>query len=59
MNRALIHELATGRFISHPDDALFLGPPGTGKSHLAQVIGRAVIQKGYRVIIRKLPQTAD
>ena len=53
MNRALIHELATGRFIAQREDALFLGPPGTGKSHLAQAIGRAVIQQSYRVIYRE------
>ena len=53
MNRALIHDLATGRFIGQREDALFLGPPGTGKSHLAQAIGRAVIQQGYRVIYRE------
>ena len=50
MNRALIHELATVRFIAQREDALFLGPPGTGKSHLAQAIGRAAIQQGYRVL---------
>src|SRR6266850_1986738 len=53
MNRALVHDLATGRFIAQREDALFLGPPGTGKSHLAQAIGRAVIQQGYRVIYRE------
>ena len=53
MNRALIHELATGRFLAQREDALFLGPPGTGKSHLAQAIGRAVIQQGYRVLYRE------
>ncbi|MGH7950239.1 MAG: IS21-like element helper ATPase IstB [Candidatus Binataceae bacterium] len=53
MNRALIHELATGRFVGQRDDALFLGPPGTGKSHLAQAIGRAAIQQGYRVVYRE------
>jgi DNA replication protein DnaC len=53
MNRALIHDLATARFIAHREDALFLGPPGTGKSHLAQAIGRAVIQQGYRVTYRE------
>jgi DNA replication protein DnaC len=49
LNRALVFELATGRFISQSEDALFLGPPGTGKSHLAQAIGHAAIQQGYRV----------
>src|SRR5258705_12079486 len=49
MNRALVFELATGRFIAQREDALFLGPPGTGKSHLAQAIGHAAIQQGYRV----------
>src|ERR1700756_445008 len=33
--------------------ALFNGPPGSGKSHLAQAIGHAVIQQGYRVIYRE------
>jgi DNA replication protein DnaC len=53
MNRALIYDLATARFIERREDALFLGPPGTGKSHLAQAIGRAAIQQGYRVVYRE------
>jgi DNA replication protein DnaC len=53
MNRALIYDLATARFVAQREDALFLGPPGTGKSHLAQAIGRAAIQQGYRVIYRE------
>jgi DNA replication protein DnaC len=53
MNRALVYDLATARFIGQREDALFLGPPGTGKSHLAQAIGRAAIQQGYRVIYRE------
>src|SRR5882762_1211333 len=53
MNRALIYELATGRFIAQREDGLFLGPSGTGKSHLAQAIGRAVIQQGHRVLYRE------
>ena len=31
----------------------FFCPPGTGKSHLAQAIGQAVIGQGYRVIYRE------
>ena len=53
MNRKLVFELATARFVSQHEDALFLGPPGTGKSHLAQSIGVAVIQQGYRVLYRE------
>jgi DNA replication protein DnaC len=36
MNRSLVFQLATGNFIAKHDDGLFLGPPGTGKSHLVQ-----------------------
>ena len=50
MNRSLVFDLATGAFIARHEDGLFLGPPGTGKSHLAQAIGQAVIQQGYRVL---------
>jgi DNA replication protein DnaC len=53
MDRRLVFELATGRFVTQHEDALFLGPPGTGKSHIAQAIGHAVIQQGHRVIYRE------
>lgn len=53
MNSRLIFELATARFVDQREDALFLGPPGTGKSHLAQAIGFAAIQQGHRVIYRE------
>ena len=53
MNRSLVFDLATGNFIARHEDALFLGPPGTGKSHLAQAIGLAAIQQGYRVLYRE------
>ena len=53
MDRRLIFELATGRFVTQREDALFLGPPGSGKSHLAQAIGHAVIQQGHRVLYRE------
>jgi DNA replication protein DnaC len=53
MNRSLVFDLATCTFIGKREDALFLGPGGTGKSHLAQAIGQAAIQQGHRVLYRE------
>src|SRR5258706_12381670 len=53
MNRSLVYDLATCAFIGKREDALFLGPGGTGKSHLAQAIGQTAIQQGYRVLYRE------
>jgi len=53
MDRRLVFELATARFVTQHEDALFLGAPGTGKSHIAQAIGHAAIQQGHRVLYRE------
>ena len=53
LNRSLIFDLATARFVDKREDALFLGPGGAGKSHLAQAIGQAVIMQGHRVLYRE------
>src|SRR5438128_5791347 len=59
LNRRLVFELATGRFVTQHEDGLFLGPPGTGKSHLAQAIGVAIIQQGHRVLYREAHTLVD
>jgi DNA replication protein DnaC len=59
LNRSLVFDLATAGFIAKHEDALFLGPPGTGKSHLAQAIGLAAIQQGYRVLYRQTHTLLD
>ncbi len=48
-----------GAFIARHEDALFLGPPGRGKSHLAQAIGQAALQQGYRVFYRETHKLLD
>ena len=53
MNRKLAFGLAAGRFVARNEDALLLGPPGTGKSHLVQAIGHAVILQGWPVAYRE------
>jgi DNA replication protein DnaC len=59
MNRSLVFDLATGAFIAKHEDALFLGPGGTGKSHLAQAIGQAAILQGYKVLYREVHVLLD
>ena len=59
MNRGLIFDLATGRFVDKREDVLFLGPGGTGKSHLAQAIGHGVIMQGHRVLYREVHVLLD
>lgn len=53
VDRALIFELASCRFIEHYDDVLILGNAGVGKSHIAQAIGMAAIHAGFRVLYRE------
>lgn len=53
MNRSLVFDLAACSFIAKHDDALFLGPGGSGKSHLAQALGQAAILQGFRVRYRE------
>lgn len=53
LNRSLVFDLATCGFLTRREDALFLGPGGTGKSHLAQAIGQSAVQQGYRVLYRE------
>jgi len=59
LNRSLVFDLATANFIARREDALFLGPPGSGKSHLAQAIGQAAIQQGYKVLYRETHTLLD
>ena len=53
MDRKKVYELAAGQFVNQRQDALFLGRPGTGKSHLAQAIAYALILQGVRVLYRE------
>ena len=54
INRAQIYELATGHFVSQRRDVLLVGPPGVGKSHLVQAIGREVLKAGFLVFYRSI-----
>ncbi|MGH3850404.1 MAG: ATP-binding protein, partial [Pseudonocardiaceae bacterium] len=49
IDRRLIEELATGRYLAEGRNLVFLGPPGVGKTHLAIALGVKVAEMGHRV----------
>src|SRR5689334_1230096 len=53
INRSLVFALATATFVSKREDALFLGPGGTGKRQLGQAIRQAAVLQGYKVLYRE------
>lgn len=49
LDRRLIDELATGRYLEEGRNVCLLGPPGLGKTHLATALGVACAEQGKRV----------
>jgi len=52
-------ELATLKFIDAQEDLLILGPPGTGKSHVAKALATSAVQRGYKVLYREAHQLIE
>ena len=50
LKRDLIAHLGTLDFVAAKDNVVFLGPPGTGKTHLATGLAIRACQAGHRVL---------
>ena len=48
-----ILELATLKFLEAREDALLIGAPGLGKSHIGKALAQLAVQRGYKVIYRE------
>jgi len=57
--RRAVLELATLKFVEAREDVLLIGPPGTGKSHVAQALATSAVARGYKVIYREARQLIE
>jgi DNA replication protein DnaC len=49
LDRRLVEDLATLRFVEEKANLLLIGPPGVGKTTLATALGHQAVEAGYRV----------
>ena len=54
IKRKRVFDLAAGDFVRKHRDAILVGPPGTGKSHIVQSIGRQLIREGFTFYYRSI-----
>jgi len=58
VDKRLLDELATGRFLYEGRNLIFLGPPGVGKTHLAIALGVLACEMGHRAYFTNVVEMA-
>lgn len=59
INKRQIFDLATCNFINKAENIIFMGQPGTGKTHLATAIGQKALMAGYKVLFTTVSDMID
>ena len=59
VNKRFIYNLGTCEFIRKKENIAFIGPPGTGKTHLAIALGIKAIAQGYNVLFTTVNQMLE
>ena len=59
LNRQQIYNLATGEYIRKKENIVFVGPPGTGKTHLSISLGIKALLQGYKVLFTSVSEMME
>ena len=59
VNKRFIYNLATCEFVRKKENISFIGPPGTGKTHLSIALGIKAISQGYNVLFTTINQMLE
>ncbi len=59
LDRALLRQLATGRWIAEHHTVLIPGATGTGKTYLACALAQQACRHGYRALYRRVPRLCE
>lgn len=59
VDKRLVYDLVSCRFIEQRSNAIFMGKPGVGKTHLAHAIGLEAIKRGKKVLFVHTNEMVD
>ncbi len=59
LDRALMRQLATGRWIEAHQNVVITGATGVGKTYIACALAQQACRRGYRVLYRRAPRLFD
>lgn len=59
LDKALLRQLATGRWIAEHHNVVITGPTGTGKTFIACALAHQACRTGHRVLYRRVPRLLE